>query len=152
ISEVRNGLLYNPVSLVVVVALWFGLIAFADCRHWRYRILFGGLHGLIQLWVLTAVIWGAARFLAPLDLPFLTFGLFRFTWDISCFFLAYVTVVLLVGGSAGAVVYCGYLFLMQRLGNRHATHAYSAHRCEDYRSFLRMKLDADGALTVFPVG
>jgi hypothetical protein len=44
------------------------------------------------------------------------------------------------------------MFLMQRLANRHATDAFSAQRCADYRSFLRLHLGTDGELTVHPIG
>jgi hypothetical protein len=35
---------------------------------------------------------------------------------------------------------------------KHPTHAFSCQRLEDYRSFLRIKVERDGALTVYPVG
>ena len=51
--------------------LWFGLIAFADCRRWRYAVRVRWPPRPRAALVLTFVIWGAARLLAPLDLPFL---------------------------------------------------------------------------------
>jgi hypothetical protein len=151
LDDIRGGLLYNPVSLALVVVIWFGLILYADCRRWSSRIVVGTLHGLVQLFVLTFVIWTAARLLAPLDLPFLSFQL-GFRWDNSFFLVAYVAVVLVIGGLAGAYTYTAYLFVMQRLFNRHTTDAFSAQRNPDYRSFLRMHLDGDGNLTIYPIG
>ena len=63
VDDIRGGLLYNPVSLVLVLVIWFGLIFYADCRRWASRIVVGGLHGLAHLIVLTYVIWTAARLL-----------------------------------------------------------------------------------------
>jgi hypothetical protein len=151
LSDIRGGLLYNPVSLALVAIIWVGLIVYTDCRRWRWRIVVGGLHGLAHLVVLTFVIWTAARLLAPLDQPFVEFNL-GFQWSISLFLIAYVAVVLVVGGLAGAYTYSAYLFLMQRLFNRHTTDAFSAQRNPDYRSFLRLHLDADGVLTLHPIG
>jgi hypothetical protein len=151
VDDIRGGLLYNPVSLVLVLVIWVGLIVYADCRRWGSRIVVGGLHGLAHLIVLTYVIWTAARLLAPIDLPFLTFQL-GFRLDISFFLLAYIAVVLVVGGLAGAYTYTAYMFVMQRLFNRHTTDAFSAQRNPDYRSFLRMHLDSDGELTIHPIG
>jgi hypothetical protein len=151
VDDIRGGLLYNPISLVLVVAIGLGLIIYADCRRWASRVVVGGLHGLAHLLVLTYVIWTAARVLAPIDLPFVTFQ-FGFRWDISFFLIAYTAVVLVVGGLAGAYTYTAYLFLMQRLFNRHTTDAFSAQRNPDYRSFLRMHIDADGELTIHPIG
>jgi hypothetical protein len=151
LADIRGGLLYNPVSLGLVLVIWAGLIVYTDCRRWRWRIVVGGLHGIAQLAVLTFVIWTAARLLAPLDLPFLSFQL-AFKWDISFFLVTYVAVVLVVGGLAGAYTYTAYLFLMQRLFNRHATDAFSAQRNPDYRSFLPLHLDENGTLTLYPIG
>jgi len=151
VDDIRGGLLYNPISLVLVIAIGLGLIIYADCRRWASRVVVGGLHGLAHLLVLTYVIWTAARVLAPIDLPFVTFQ-FGFRWDISFFLIAYIAVVLVVGGLAGAYTYTAYLFLMQRLFNRHTTDAFSAQRNPDYRSFLRMHIDADGELTIHPIG
>jgi uncharacterized membrane protein YtjA (UPF0391 family) len=151
LADVRNGLLYNPVSLVLMVGIWGAMIVFADCRRWHWRIVVGGLHGLAHLLVLTFVIWTAARLLAPLDLPFISFE-FGFRWDVSFFLVAYIAVVLVVGGLAGAYTYAAYLFVMQRFFNRHTTDAFSAQRNPDYRSFLRLHLDEAGTLTVHPIG
>jgi hypothetical protein len=151
LAEVRGGLLYNPVSLVLMLAIWAGMIVFADCRRWHWRIVVGGLHGLAHLVVLTFVIWTAARLLAPLDLPFLS-AEFGFRWDISFFLIAYIAVVLVVGGLAGAYTYAAYLFVMQRFFNRHTTDAFSAQGKPDYRSFLRLHLDDRGTLTIYPIG
>lgn len=83
LSEIRQRLLYNPVSLIIAAGLWGGMVVFADCRRWRWRVVVGGLHGLVHLIVLTAVIWTAARLLVSLDGPLVLFVLFAFRLDIA---------------------------------------------------------------------
>jgi hypothetical protein len=35
---------------------------------------------------------------------------------------------------------------------RHATHAFSSQRIEGYRSWLRLHIDREGGLTIYPIG
>ena len=45
-----------------------------------------------------------------------------------------------------------YLLLSLNLFSRHTTEAFSSLRIEDYKNFLRMRIDPDGGLTIFPIG
>jgi hypothetical protein len=57
----------------------------------------------------------------------------------------------LVGGLVGALGLAGYLWATNCLGF-HANEAYAPLQVMDFKSFLRLHFDADGNLTVFPIG
>ena len=55
------------------------------------------------------------------------------------------------GGVAGAVVLGLYLILSLQLFGRHGNEAFSSLRIQDHKSWLRMRIDAAGELTVHAV-
>jgi|SRR5262245_2753127 len=44
-----------------------------------------------------------------------------------------------------------YLFVSLNLFGRHSNEAFSSLACEDYKNFLRLKIEPDGKLTIFPI-
>jgi hypothetical protein len=61
-------------------------------------------------------------------------------------------ITFLVGAVAGALVMGGYLFLSLRFFGRHANEAFSSLRVQDYKQWLRLRIDAAGALTIHAIG
>ena len=56
-----------------------------------------------------------------------------------------------LGGMGGAVGISGYLWATNCLGF-HGNEAYAPLHHADHKNFLRLHIDADGALTVYPIG
>jgi len=65
--------------------------------------------------------------------------------------IVFLALVALVGGFVGALGLAGYLWATNCLGF-HANETYAPLRVMDFKSFLRLHFDADGNLTVFPIG
>src|SRR5205823_7774906 len=61
-------------------------------------------------------------------------------------------IIMIVGWVVGSNVLGLYLLLSLNLFSRHTTEAFSSLRIEDYKNFLRMRIDPDGGLTIFPIG
>jgi hypothetical protein len=62
-------------------------------------------------------------------------------------------VSLLVGFVAGPWVFARYVLRVNRTGaSRHSGEIWGALASTDYKSFLRMKIDRDELLTIYPVG
>ena len=51
-----------------------------------------------------------------------------------------------------ATVFGLYLLANLQMWGRHWNEAFSALRIGDYKNFLRMRIDAEGTLTLFPIG
>ena len=61
------------------------------------------------------------------------------------------TLMFLLGGAVGGILFGLYFALMARFGYLD-NNAFSAIACEDYKGFLRFRIDADGALNGYFFG
>ncbi len=150
-ADVAEAIFNNPASFLLAMVLAAALIAFADTATLRGRVTVGLAHWLAHLLLMVAVLWGTARLLAGLDLTLaVEFVFFRFR--LTGFALVYVAIVTVAGGYLGSQLFALYLFVMHITRGHHPTHAFSCQRIEDHRSFLRIKVERDGALTIYPIG
>jgi hypothetical protein len=121
-----------PVSLVTLAVV--GYVYFADFQSTPRRLVMGLLHAAAQ----TLIVVAATVFLAFL-VPA------NSTW----------LLVILVGAAGGllaATVMGFYLLICVLCFNRHTNEAFSSLRIEDYKNFLRIKIEPSGTLRVHPVG
>jgi hypothetical protein len=128
------------------------LITFADASTMVRRVLAGGAHWLFQFILLVLVIWGMAQLAANMPEERLMVEGFFVKFALTLDTLVLIVGVAVVGGYLASQLFALYLFLWYSLFQRHATHAFSSQRIEDYRCFLRIRIDADGSLTIYPIG
>ena len=133
-----------PLAGLLAVGLWFGLAAFADIhdgdakrRKWRKRG-YGSFHAALHLIPLAALITGVLivadgtaweLFVIPAA------GLFGYLW--------------------GPEAFGRYLLWADKRSHGHATEIFAGQSRgtgRDYKHFLRIRVDADGAVDVFPIG
>lgn len=145
--QVLLGLFRNPVSVLIIVVFWLGLIGFAKpskrLPEKAQKVLkwpMGTAH--VALHVAAVVFVGLA------SVEF-----------VSVFFDggAWFTVLLLLvmgalGGLVGGLVMGFYLAASCAAFAAHGNEAFSAMRLTSYKNFLRLQLDAQGRLTVYPIG
>jgi hypothetical protein len=151
-DAVAQAIFNNPISFLLAVGLLGVLITFADASTTLRRILAGTGHWLLQFMLLVVVIWGVAQVAADMpaaDVRVQTFFL-KFTLTLDT--LVLIVGVALIGGYLASQLFAVYLFAAYSLFHRHATHAFSSQRIEDHRCFLRLRIDPDGALTIYPIG
>ncbi len=68
------------------------------------------------------------------------------------FLLAVTLAIFAAGWFFGAWLFATYLWVTKRVTGVHAEELFSSMAIEDYKSFLRFRLDANGTLTVFAIG
>lgn len=152
-AEVAQSVFNNPPSFLLAVFLAATMVIFADGRTRPGRLLFGLIHFALHFALLVSVVWWTAEL--TLDVPWtkaVRVDVLFLVVDLSLETTAFILGVALVGGYLGSQLFSLYLFLMFTLFRKHATHAFSSQHIADYRSFLRLKIDAGGALTVYPIG
>ncbi len=150
-SASPRRLFNNPASFLLAIVLAGALIAFADASTVRSRVTIGLAHWLAHLLLVVTVLWGAAQVLVDWDLSLMVnVGFLNFR--LTAFTVLFVVAVVVVGGYLGSQLFALYLFVMHTTRRKHPTQAFSCQRLEDYRSFLRIKVERDGALTIYPVG
>lgn len=137
-GQLIAGLLRNPVGLGLAVLVVMGLVGFAEAPNRPARVLLGGAHGLAHLaaaLVATVAAGAVAGDAGP-----------------AAALAVLVAVVGVGGGLLGVLVVGVYLVGSHVLLHRHANEAFSAQHIADYKNVLRLHLDGDGVLTVYPIG
>lgn len=135
---------YSPVNAVFFLLILLCMVAFVEapaCSK-AVRYLVGTFHGLAHLFLNVALIWAFAVF--NLDV----LAMQAQTLSQSTLFI----LEMLFGGALGGGLLMGlYLLLTNRLLAFNRTAAFASLRVADYKSFLRLHVDADG-LTIYPIG
>ncbi|GMU05540.1 hypothetical protein [Corallococcus caeni] len=142
--EVINAALQSTGSLVLGAGVVLGAVAFADGRrgpHWKKAA--GVVHGLAHMAVALLLTWGVSAVAAPLAA--------ELQWSLRRDFFSGL---LLFGGGAllGPLVVGVYLLLSLNVFSCHPNEAFSALSIPDWKNFLRLHIDTEGQLTVYPVG
>jgi len=136
-----NLVLASPWPLTLVGLAAGGYYYLADFERWR-RLLAGFLHTLVQtLPVAVATIWLGMHMPKQDALP---------PWLSDRWLL--ILCVGIAGGFLCATMLGTYFFLCLTLFRKHWNEAFSALRVQNYKNFLRMCIDRNGQLNVYPIG
>ena len=125
--------------LVTIVG---GFIFFTDTHVRTWRIVGGACHALLHLAAAFAVGWLALR---------LTRDALGLSYGSTLQLLLSGVVTFTLGGPVGSFLLGVYLFVSIRLFGRHGNEAFSSLRVQDYKEWLRLRIGADGALTVYAI-
>jgi hypothetical protein len=98
------------------------------------------------------VIWGMAHAVADIPITSIHFQFYVISFSVAVDTVVFVFAATVVGGVLSSELFSLYLLAMFTLFRRHATHAFSSQRIEGYRNLLRLHIDREGGLTIFPVG
>lgn len=140
---------HSPSGIVFSLAIVLGL--------WKYRQsggssrygLGGVVHGVAHLLLACGLIWLFAR----VNLVWLP-GLFGFGPSVDSFpqIVAFVLEMLLAGGLLGGWLFGLYLRLTSKVSGGHINDLFSAQYLPDFKNFLRLRIDRDGRLHIYPIG
>ena len=134
---------HGPGLAITTLCIVGALIAFASTNTSRLRHVIGGLHGLTHVMVALA----SMSLLARLNLNWL--GLDP---DGPLQVSLFVLEMFAVGGFAGSLVMGLYLFITDRWFGMHLNEVFSVQSIPDFKNFLRMHIDTEGDLTIYPIG
>ncbi len=137
-----RAILASPFGVGILVGVVIAFIAFTESHSRTYKYLGGAAHATANLGALFLISPAASHFARDV------LGLV----DGSVSYLL-ATAALIFGGGyiAGAMIMGAYLYFSLRLFRRHNREAFSALRIADYKHFVRFRVGADGALTIYPV-
>ncbi len=142
LGDLGQALWQSPTFFLLILFLIVSLAAtvrFAHDARGAGRFLVGMAHSTLQ-------VAGVAGFMITASWLSAAFGL-RGGWSL----VAFLGLVGLVGGIGGMVGLSGYLWATNCFG-LHQTEGYAAQHHQDLKHFLRLHIDADGSLTVYPIG
>jgi len=119
-----------------------GFIFFTDTHSRYWRVLGGVFHATLHL--------GAAFFVGWLAL-LLTVRVFDLYYGGIVQLLASGLITLVLGAVVGSFILGVYLFVSIRMVGRHSNEAFSSLRIQDFKEWLRLRIDASGALTLYAI-
>ena len=124
------------------VLLCVGFIIFTDTHSKLYRWIAGPLHALAHLVAVFLLGWWAT---------FVTVGPWGMPFGSAQQLILAGTLIFASGWIAGPVIVGLYFLVSLNVFNRHTGEAFSSLRIQDWKSFLRIKVDERG-VTIYPIG
>ena len=140
-GDLSQALWDSPTAflLILLVILSFGaMIRLAHDASGIPRLLIGLGHSMLQFGGLGMVIVVSSRLAEPLGTD-------------AASLVGFLVLVWLLGGVGGVLGISGYLWITNCLGY-HGNEAFAPLHHMDQKNFLRLHIDGDGVLTVYPVG
>jgi hypothetical protein len=146
-------LAHSPGGVMLSLLPVLGCLAFTAAaaeRRPTLAALGGALHGIGHVAVALLLLWSVSH---------LNFGPLREAFDVPLnqwiddprqVFL-FTVEVLVGGGFIGAILFGFWLIVGNLCAGWHEQEVFSSQSLQDYKSFLRMRLDAHG-LTIYPIG
>jgi hypothetical protein len=131
-------------ALAGMVFIILAFILFTDTHKKVYRVVGGSVHTLTHFLGILIVGWLALR-VSVTHTGSVSPGSLGWKWVLGA--------GLFIGGYlVGAEILGLYLYISLRFFRRHANEAFSALHIPDYKSFLRLHIDPQGSLSIFPIG
>ena len=145
----------SPLTMLLMLVTVAGFFLFTDSHSKWQRFLGGLIHAVAHL---SAAFMIALRSVALVllistsnwvwQIPW--FGGFNFPLDSRK--LLVILLILLGGFVAGTFIMGVYVLISLNIFGRHGNEAFSSLGIEDWKNFLRMQIDSNGNLTIYPIG
>ncbi len=126
-----------------ILLMLIGFVAFTYTKSKAYQWIAGLLHGCLHLLAVFLIGWGATYFTVS------TLGL-RFQSPLQLLIAA--ALIFSGGWVAGSLLVGVFLLVSLNVFGCLQNSAFSSLRIEDWKNFLRIKIDKNGELTIYPIG
>ena len=146
----------SPLTMVLAAIIIFGFFFFTDTHANWYRIIMGGLHAIAHILAAFTIASVSVAFVA--DLGTKPDWLFRIPWAGGFHFnldlrLILSSLLTMLGGFVfGPLIMGAYLLLSLNVFGRHGNEAFSSLSIQDWKNFLRLHINENGDLTIYPIG
>ncbi len=142
VTVALNGMVRNQVAVGWAALLFGGFLLFTDTHSRPFRWIAGTLHALAHCVAVLALGWWAT---------YVTAATWHLPFDSGLQLLVAGAMIFGTGWLVGPMIFGLYFIISMNGFGRHSNEAFSSLRCPDWKSFLRMKIDATG-VTIYPVG
>jgi hypothetical protein len=138
-----NASIRDPLNGMWLIAILAGFIFFTDTHVRTWRVVGGLFHAGMHL---------AAAFMVGWIALLLTVRVLKLDYGSTLQLLASGLVTVILGAVVGSFFLGVYLFVSIRLFGRHSNEAFSSLRIQDYKQWLRLRIDSSGILTIYSIG
>jgi hypothetical protein len=135
--------LNRPAAVFWIVAIFLGFVLFTDTRWRAYRVVAGPLHAVAHLAAVFLLGWGAT---------WLTVARWDLKFGDAAQLLAAGGLIFAGGWLVGPLVMGLYLLISLNAFRQHPNEAFSSLQIPDWKNFLRLRIDPQGKLTIYPIG
>jgi hypothetical protein len=148
-------LVTSPPTLLFVTLTVLGFIFFTDTHSLPYRIIMGGAHAIAHVLAAFAIALLCVSFVAGISTPDswrfpIPLGGYYFNVDARMLLAA---LMIFIGGYVlGSFIMGLYLLISLNVFGRHSNEAFSSLAIQDWKNFLRLHIDKNGDLTIYPIG
>ena len=131
----------SPEFAIVALGFTSAFVAFNLTRNITARFTIGLLHSFVHIMALAMAYCVAILLVSMLPVrgALIDHAVFFFT-------------VFVLGAVSGGLIFGAYLLAALNIAGWQWTNAFSSLRIAGYKNFLRLKIDADGTLTVYAFG
>jgi hypothetical protein len=137
-----NAAIRDPLNGMWLVTIVAGFIFFTDTHIRSWRILGGASHAVLHL---------AAAFVVGWCALLITVRGFDLYYGSLLQLLLSGLVAVILGAVVGPFILGFYLFVSIRVFGRHSTEAFSSLRIQDFKQWLRLRIDAAGTLSIYAI-
>lgn len=170
IGTTLHTILNSPMTLFGVLFTILGFVLFTDTHSKMHRWIMGSLHALAHIFSAFALALASIYFVINLvaatsrwNNPPMKIGSFELNWvyqftqgehvfNFDLRILLVLSLILIGGYIIGSFIQGLYLLVSLNLFGRHFNEAFSTIAVEDWKSFLKLKIDRDGDLTIYAIG
>lgn len=155
-----QSVLDSRATMFFAVFMIVGFMFFTDTHSRLYRIVMGGLHGVAHILAAFFIALISVSFVADLAARTASWAVWqlRLPWAGGFDFyldtrILLASLLILLGGFVfGGLIMGIYLLLSLNFFGRHGNEAFSSLGLEDWKNFLRLHIDDQGHLTIYPIG
>ncbi|MBZ0201556.1 MAG: metallophosphoesterase, partial [Ignavibacteria bacterium] len=140
LDQTLRAFLINPVATLWLGAVAMGFVFFTDTHSKVYKWLGGLAHFFMNLFSIAYIGLFAA---------FINNSVFN--ENIYTGFIFMPLIIFGLGWFFGSFNMGLYLTVSMNIFGRHDNEAFSALRIQDYKNFLRLHIDEEGTLTIYPI-
>lgn len=149
-------LAHSQMSVFLIVATILGFVFFTDTHSRLHRVIMGGLHGVAHVAAAVAIavftVYEIAQLTTQETWTFVIpwSGEAGFSFDMRVLLAA--VVILVLGFVVGSFIMGAYLLFSMNFFGRHGNEAFSSLGIEDFKNFIRLHINGNGDLTIYPIG
>jgi hypothetical protein len=149
-------LLYNPLSMLLITVTIVGFWLFTDSHSKVQRFIGGFLHAVAHLVSAFLIAVGSILLVAYISTEKWVLHLHWFggsnVFPLDTRKLLAILLVLIGGFLAGTFIMGVYVLISLNIFGRHGNEAFSSLGIEDWKNFLRLHIEPNGNLTIYPIG
>jgi hypothetical protein len=142
LGAATNAAVRDPLNGMWLVTFVAAFIFFTDTHVRSWRIVGGACHALLHL---------AAAFMVGWCSLLLTVHGFHLFYGSIPQLLISGLVTFVLGGPVGSFILGVYLFVSIQMFGRHGNEAFSSLKIQDFKEWLRLRIDTAGNLTIYAI-